>query len=138
MDEVNYDALIALLPEKYRAAVLAALQLAGALLAGLSVLVPLIERLVRALPGKTADVYLARIQRARSVLSLFPRIIVPRLSQAPTMPAPVGMQAPNEKLQIQINWPTPAEKAAAEHEHEPAPVDESTVIIPKSPRAPAP
>lgn len=116
MDNANYDALIALLPEKYRAAVVAALQLIGALLAALSVVVPLIEKFVRATPSKTDDAYFEKVSRVRQLLSLFPRVIVPRLSQAPTLPAPAPELAPHEKRpeqlgKVPITWPS-AERLA--------------------------
>ena len=113
MDDINYDALIALLPHEYRAAVLAALQLAGALLAALSVLVPFIEKVVRATPSKSDDAYFEKLQRVRSMLSLFPRVVIPRLSQAPTRPAPAPEQAPHERpeaptAKLEVKWPSAA------------------------------
>lgn len=96
MEDINYDALIALLPEQYRAPILAALQLAGAVLAGLSVLVPLVEKFVRATPSKTDDAYFEKVSKVRAILSVFPRVVVPRLSQAPTKPAPAPVRASHE------------------------------------------
>lgn len=123
MSDINYDALIALLPDKYRAAVLAGLQLMGAVLAALSVFVPLVEKFVKSTPSKTDDAYWSKLQRVRAVLSVFPRVVIPRLSQAPTRPAPPPARAPHEltaseteTAKLEIKWPSAERLACMERE----------------------
>lgn len=128
MDSINYDALIALLPEQYRAPLLAALQLIGAALAALSVLVPFIEKLVKSTPSTSDDAYWEKIQRVRALLSVFPRVVIPRISQAPTKPAPEPARAPHERAdaetaKLAVQWPNAAR--LAELEREASAVDDS-------------
>lgn len=103
MGDVDFNALIALLPADYRPAALALVQLIGALIAAFSVLVPLVEKLVKATPSKSDDAYWEKLARVRNALSVFPRIVVPRLSQAPTRPAPAPVLEAAAK--INVNWP---------------------------------
>lgn len=91
----DYTALIALLPEPYRAGALLIIQLIGVL----SLAVPVLRKIVALTTSKTDDRIMQTVDR---VLSYIPRVQVPRLSAPPA--------APPAKLEV-TNWPTPEQLA---------------------------
>lgn len=80
----NYEQLLVLLPATWRAYVVLAFQLSTAFVAALTVLVPVLEKLAALTTSKTDDEALTRVKR---LLSLFPRVQVPAISQRPPAPA---------------------------------------------------
>jgi len=82
------DLLLPLLPPQVRAWVSLALQLLTLIVLVLTALIPLAERIVRLTSSKKDDQILEGV---RSVLSVFPRVVIPRFSLRP--PA-AGAQKP--------------------------------------------
>jgi len=118
--DVNYDALLALLPVNVRAYVLLALQFVAALLTFTSAVMPILEKIAARTATKKDDQALTAVQR---VLSIIPRVQVPALSQRPPAPAPV---------KLDVSWPSADKVAAATASAAPAEVDDVSraVVLP--------
>lgn len=92
MDDVNYDALIALLPPEARKWLTLFVQL----VAVLSFVLPLIERAIKKVKP---DADMRVLDGLQKVLSMFPRVQVPALSQRPPVP-------PSELKRVEVSkWP---------------------------------
>lgn len=115
--DVNYDALIALLPMQVRVYVVLGLQILAAFLAFTTAVMPLVERIVKMTKTDKDDQALNTVQR---VLSVIPRVQLPALSNPPPKPAPTNIQV--------SAWPDTSKLAA--------PAKPGPEIVPPAPPAP--
>lgn len=114
MDNVNYDALVSLVPEPYKSVILLCLQLAAAALAFTTTVLPILEKIAAKTTTKRDD---AAVSSVAKILSMIPRVQIPAVSQRPPAPAPAPVV-----LEV-TSWPKTDPSTGA-----PA----STVIVPPS------
>jgi hypothetical protein len=85
----SLDLVLSLLSPQVRVYVVAALQVLSLIVVVLTALIPLVEKIVALTSTKRDD---QALEAVRSVLSVFPRIVVPRLSGRP--PPPTASKPP--------------------------------------------